>query len=379
VDGFIVTATLPPPIAPAAAIVFLPNFTYRGNSGTDVLTGVNAWNEFTDTFVVTGHVTEAGGRDTEVASYLVDTTFGYFGAPLVALTAARLGGTADDRPTAVGAVNATVTGAFADFGLSDPAGGGVAVDSAARVNVVGTTTSVNYPTSPAGANYVFAAGRPKTDLGTTTSNDGTRTVLDLLPARPIVTPGVPVAGAVGRTDSTGQLPTGLVGGVPTYPLANGMGGFWFGGTTPECSLTPFGFQIGMATPAQANRRMLIDYEGALPAPNGTMNLIVSRMPTGFGGLSAWQIGFPGSPVPPAYLPLGAGVLLWITGPSVTIAHVQSDTSVRFPLTLPPGAGTISVQLVALPATLVGGNLAGGPAPCTTTSDYVASPALWFNY
>ncbi|MGB3967635.1 MAG: hypothetical protein WBO45_12970 [Planctomycetota bacterium] len=368
VDGFIVAAWMPPANPP-----FFVATTFRGTAADEELTGVNAWSEFTDHFVVTGRGPGAGVTDIEVASYVIDTNpLGYWPAPLVALTATTFGGAGFDGPTAIGATNATTLAGFGAFGIGDPAGGGIAVDQTGRVNVVGTTDSNDFgATTAAPINYVFAAGRNKTGFGLIPTNDGTRTVLDMLPAVAIQ-PGIPTPGAVGRTDGTGQLPTGNALGVPTYPLVG-----VFGGSTPECALLPFGFQVGVAPPLGFLRRMLIDYEGPVPASGLPMTLVVSRPPGSFGELSAWQIGFPGVPAPPAFLPGGA--LIWITGPSVTFAHFSSDATLRFPIALPLGNATISVQLVALPSGLVGGTPAGGPPPCTTNSGYVATPAMWLTY
>lgn len=369
VDGFaLATMVMPANQVNASA-------TYRGGQGIEYLTGVNAWNEYTDHFVVTGVVDGANGNDIEVAGYVLDTDPGsVLDRPLVALTSAQISGGGDDHPTAIGALNAT--GGFDTYGLGDPQGGGVAVDESARVNVVGTTSGATYPVSPAGPiNFVFGAGRNKSDLaGIMASYDATRTVLDLLPARAIVLGGPAVAGAVGRTDGTGQLPTGVNGGAPTYPLAG-----FFGGTTPECSLLPFGNQIGVTPAGSPNRRMLIDYAGPVPAAGALMTLVVSRPPASLGQVSVWEIGFPGAFMAPAYLPGGA--LLWSPNLSVTWYHFSAEAAELVTWTLPAGTGTITVQMtVAGLVTPVDGNNAGG-AVCVPgqMSIYASTPALWLTY
>src|SRR5690606_34585754 len=119
------------------------------------------------------------------------------------LTATEVGGSGNDIPTAMGAANATLVGGYVSL-LGDPAGGGIAVDHTARVNVVGSTLSTDYPVTGAG---VFPAGRAKP--AAPLNEEAVRTVFDLLPAG--VSGGVPFA--VGRTDGTGPPP---VGG-PTLP------------------------------------------------------------------------------------------------------------------------------------------------------------------
>ena len=391
VDGFI-AAAVPIPASPFGSVLFAAA-TFRGTAGFDILTGVNAWNEFTDHFVVTGQrIDPVTGSDIEVGSYVIDTDPGtLFTVPFVALTAnpsqplgtgTSMGGTGFDRPTAIGAVNATTLASFSDFGIGDPAGGGIAVDRTGRVNVVGTTNSEGsisgFPATTASPiNYVFPAGRNKTGISPPISYDGTRTVLDMLPGYviPMGSPAIP--GAVGRTDGTGQLPTGNATLSPTYPLPG-----TFGGSTPECALLPFGFQIGVTpTPTSSGhlRRMLIDYLGPVPGPGLPVTLVVSRPPPSFGEVSAWQIGFPGVASSPAFLPGGA--LNWITSATVTFSHSSSNATLLFPLPggLPTGSGVVSVQLFALPTGTVGGNPAGGPPPCTTTSSQVATPAMWIQF
>ncbi|MBZ0153969.1 MAG: hypothetical protein K8J09_20785 [Planctomycetes bacterium] len=369
VDGFIL-ATM---VGPASQLN--ASATYRGGEDTEYLTGVNAWNEFTDHFVVTGVGDGANGNDIEVAGFVLDTDPGFLlDRPLVALTSVQLASGGDDHPTAIGALNAT--GGFDTYGLGDPQGGGVAVDENARVNVVGTTNGATYPVSPAGPiNFVFGAGRNKSDLtGVMASYDATRTVLDLLPARAIALGGPAVVGAVGRTDGTGQLPTGVNGGTPTYPLAG-----LFGGTTPECSLLPFGNQIGVAPAGSPNRRMLIDYDGPVPAAGAPMTLVVSRPAASLTQVSVWEIGFPGAFMAPAYLPGGA--LLWSPNLSVVWFHFSAEATELVPLTLPVGTGTITVQMtVAGLVTPVDGNNAGG-AVCVSgqMSTYASTPALWLTY
>ncbi|HZN39812.1 MAG TPA: hypothetical protein VFD82_13465 [Planctomycetota bacterium] len=151
-DGFILAAQ------PTSAQLTFFSGTFRGGAGDEGITGVQGWNEFLDHFVVVGFGTPAGtpNFDLEAESYFIDTT-GPF--QLKRLTQTRVGGTGEDMPAAMGRLRATNPSVqpwagqvfprlpFNDYGLRDPAGGGIAVDQSARVNVVGTTASPDYPVS----------------------------------------------------------------------------------------------------------------------------------------------------------------------------------------------------------------------------------------
>lgn len=370
-DGFIISVWDQAPGNPV-----LGACTFRGGAGSDALTGINGWNEFTDHFAVTGRSSEAAGDidagtyfQNGVAAPFTELTGGPVGAP-PGPAGVRVGGSGLDYPTAMGAINATVTVtppavAFSDYGLGDPAGGGVAVGPTARVNVVGTTTSFDFPVTPQLLpRYPFPAGRSKVG----TQVDAVRTVFDMLPVdlAPATDAGV------GRTDGTGIPAPALtpVAG-PAYPLAG-----FAGGTTPDCGLAPFGRQIGLPIPALP--RMLIDYAGPAPAGGVTMEAVVSRpAPTGVADISAWDLGFPGVGGP-IFLPGSA--LLWTSSSPVTLGYVIADAPLVQPFTLPiVGAPvTFTVQFLVLHSVPIpGGALA--PAACTGTTTVSASPALWVTY
>ncbi len=349
-DGFLVTA-----LSDTSLPGFTPmSGTFRGGLGVDGLTGVQGWSEFPDHCVVVGFTDQGvGALDVDVASYLFD-----IGQPLRLLTNGQLGGAGLDLPTAMGPINTTSTAApaFATGALGDHAGGGVAVDQQARVNVVGTTASVpplGYPLQNAG----LVVSRPR-QVTTPPSNDAIRSSLDLLPA------------TVGRTDGTGQPAPGPAG---PYPIAGTTGG-----TTPACGLAPFGVRLGEPTPGLL--RMLIDFEGAASAGAASTFVVVDRPSTGANiNLMAMQFGFPNQPgFPPAVFPDGLEV--WTTNAPVSFFVGPSiPAPVRFALTspLPPAPLTFSVQLVCLHPALT---VPGGPAaPCTLTTDRSASPALWISY
>jgi hypothetical protein len=368
VDGFIVVANPLPPSPPAAGQIDWFQSSFRGTEADEGLTGIHAWNEFRDQFVVTG--TSAAGID--VASYYQRPT----DRQLTLLTGGSLPGTLggvqvggpNTRPTAIAVpangpamVNATTLGGFGEFTLGNPAGGAVAVDASGRANVVGTTVSAGFP---------VLGGRSKVGI----THDAVRMALDLVPA------------GIGRTDGTGAPlpPSGPAGG---YPMSNGAGGTWFGGTTPECALRPFGSLIGVTPTAYDPydprlQRMLIDWEGPPPADNVDGHVILTRAPESSLVLAAaLQFGFPGTnPSQAGPLVLPEGVLLWTTDSSAQpFTFVPPLTEAwRFDLTsLPTGGGTITAQVLFLLAEPVwGGNL--GPV-CTGSSFFAASPAMWIHW
>lgn len=371
VDGFVLGGhyVAPSPTLPNGVVVWT-TATYRGGPGSESLTGVQGWSEFYDVFAVTGPDDQNGGG-IDVASYskLPPATAPAFalltGGATVAMPTggAQIGGTGIDRPTAVAVpangppmFNATTLGGFDEFGLGNPAGGGITVDPTGRVHVVGTTTSANFP--------VQAGGRAKTGV----THDAVRIALDMLPV------------GVGRTDGTAALP--LPAGSPGYPLPG-----VFGGTTPECALTPFGHQIGLTDPqaAPAAPRMLIDWEGPAPAAGVNGAVVVSRPPNSSFMLgAALQFNFPGTnPAAPGPFPLlPDGVLLWTTDPSAVMFTLTptGPEALRFPLNaLPAGPVTLTAQLVCLLAVPVLGGAIGPVCPGGGQSGMLASPAMWLDW
>jgi hypothetical protein len=352
--------------------------TFRGGEGDESLTGVQGWNEFYDSFVVTG---PSAAADIDIASYYklpvaVGLALLTGGATAgLPLGGAQIGGTSLDRPTAVAVpvngppmMNATTLGGFSEFALGNPAGGGISVNAEGRVNVVGTTVSTNFPVTAVGG----PPGRAKTGV----THDAVRTAMDMVP------PGI------GRTDGTG-MPVPAGGPPGGYPLLG-----VFGGTTPECALTPFGHQIGTTDPqmAPATPRMMIDWEGLAPA-NGVSGFVVVTRPANSAGFLAamLQFNFPGTnplmPVGGGPLPvLPDGVLLWTTDPSAVVfsATTPGFDSLRFPLSpLPPsapaGSFTVTAQLICLLATPITGGAIGPVCPGGGQSNFAASPAMWINW
>jgi len=357
VDGFVLAGRY----LAASALTVWDVATFRGGEGNESLTGIQAWNEFYDNVVVTG---PSASADIDVASYLKTQNTGPLelltgGAVLPALGGAQIGGGALDRPTAVAVptsgpamMNATTLGGFGEFGLGNPAGGGISMDSSGRTSVVGTTVSSNFPASVTGN-----VGRPKTG----STHDAVRVALDMVPA------------GIGRTDGTR---TTAPSGAPTYPIPG-----VFSGTTPECALTPFGHQIGWIDPQGALTvpRMLIDWRGPAPAAGVNGAVVASRPKNGSSGGSvaaALQFNFPGPPVP--YLP--DGILIWTTDSSAMLFGVSAPALevMDFPIvTLPSGPMTLAAQVIyLLAAPSVGGST--GPT-CSGQSTLAASPGMWISW
>jgi hypothetical protein len=354
VDGFVLAGRY----INSAGFALWDTGTFRGGEGDEGLTGVQAWNEFYDHFAVTG--TSAGG-DIDVASYLKTQSGGPLalltgGAVAPALGGAQIGGSGLDRPTAVAVPvtgpamrNATTLGGFAEFGLGNPAGGGISIDPSGRTNVVGTTVSGNFP---------VPLGRPKTGF----THDAVRVALDMVPA------------GIGRTDGT---TTTAPSGAPTYP------GPFFGGTTPECALTPFGHQIGSVDPQGPLTvpRMLIDWLGAPPAAGVNGVVVASRPKNGSSGGSvaaALQFNFPGPPAP--YLP--DGILIWTTDSSAMLFGTSAPALdvVQFPIaTLPTGPMTLAAQVIYLLAAPSAGGSTGPTCPTGGQSTLAASPGMWISW
>jgi len=352
VDGFVLAGRY----LAASSLTLWDTGTFRGGEGDEGLTGVQGWNEFYDHFVVTG----TAASDIDVASYLKTQNAGPLalltgGAVAPALGGAQIGGGGLDRPAAVAVpvtgpamMNATTLGGFAEFGLGNPAGGGISVDPSGRTNVVGTTASGNFP---------VPLGRPKTG----STHDAVRVALDMVPA------------GIGRTDGT---TTTAPSGAPAYPLG------FFGGTTPECALTPFGHQIGSVDPQGSLTvpRMLIDWLGAAPAAGVAGTVVASRPKNGSSGVNvaaALQLNFPGPPF--AFLP--DGILVWTTSsPSFFATSAPALEAVHFPLfTLPAGPNTLAAQIIYLLAAPSAGGAIGPTCPSGGQSTLAASPGLWISW
>jgi hypothetical protein len=230
----------------------------------------------------------------------------------------------------------------------------VAVDPRGRVDVVGATQSSDY--------YVTPGARQRQGR-----YDAVRTSLDMVPAH------------FGRTDGTGwPVPPG----VPQYPLPG-----YYGGSTPECALDPFGNRVGVAPPPYRLRRMLIDFDGPeLPPPaQNSSAILISRPPITASYNSMFlQWGFPAQlPAPPGgYAPIvmPEGVILWMTNNPVTMLTVPgANQTLRFPLAqLPTSSITFTAQLVGMSTVLLSGGAVGPVCP-GPGSYYFASPAIWISY
>ena len=348
-DGFVLTFFDDTRIVGAPGLVGGAGRFY-GGPGDDGLTGIQCWNEYADHAVGCGFTQGAGSSTTDIGveSYFVNAV----GPELVErIRSGTIGGTANERPAAMGALNATGPTAplpFATGPLGDSAGGGISVDERARVNVVGQTVGTDFPET--------LGARPH-DSGF----DAVRVVFDMLPL------------GVGRSDGTGDA------GSFVLPAT------FSGGTTPLCALAPFGKLIGQ--PAPAVPRMLIDYRGPQPAAGVTGASIFVSRPTApiVAGqwassvvLAGFQFGFPGVAVPP--LMLLEGVEMYTTdNPYIYVAGFgysnQAHIELLAPLPTPPSLGLpMTVQMFFwVPSTVPGGV---GPAPCPGVSEFTATPALW---
>ena len=366
-DGILLAGFYVPPTGPGfTGVAVWSAATFRGGEGNEGLSGVQAWNEYYDQVSVTGTTSTV---DIDVANYFLAPAFTTPTPPLPprwvlmtggavapALGGAPIGGSATDVPTAVAVpvngppmMNATTIGAFAEYTLGNPAGGGISVDAQGRTHVVGTTASANFP---------FPGGRPKTGV----THDAVRIALDMVPV------------GIGRTDGTRT--TVIPPGMPPYPLPG-----LFGGTTPECALTPFGHQIGLSDPqtAPALPRMWIDWDGPAPAQGVTGAVVVTRPPNSSLLLgAALQFNFPTAPLP--LLP--DGILLWTTDPSALIFTVPPTgfAPLSFPLNpLPQGPLTVAAQLLCLLGAPVTGGSLGPTCPGGGQSTFAASSAMWISW
>ncbi|MEQ1632226.1 MAG: hypothetical protein ABL997_07615 [Planctomycetota bacterium] len=364
-DGFIATYSNPGVVSAGLGLERF-GVEFQGLPGPSGYTGVNAWNEYANHAVATGFVEEdesPGTNDIDVASYYMYTV-GYPSPPVLGLrllTRGQISGTGEDRPTAVGVQEVTQGGvslAFQTFGLGNHAGGGVSQGSSGRVQVVGTTRSLDFPDAG-----TLGAGRPRSTAlptpGLATNEDAVRSVLDLMPF------------GVRRTDGTGNS-INLAGLVFPPPSTDG-------GTTPPCSLNPFGLQFGENPPDQ--RRRLLDFEGPPPAAGTSAGIVVVRTPPTAGWtLAAIQIGFPGSPG--LNLPLLVNSAeIWTPFPASLLSFPAAPNATFYALIpgFPPPPAQFTIQaLFLLSSTVVGGNPAQGGL-CGGTETVVASPALYIDY
>lgn len=270
--------------------------------------------------VATGPTTPPA-TDLEAATYFHDTTVTQSTAnPVVVSNLLRIRrdnivAAGSQVPAAMGQNNATTSLPFAEHDLGSPAGGGIAIEDRARINIVGKTPAgfpylVWPPTSPEARGYLGSA-------------DAVRTSLDMVP-------DISQSVGVGRTDGTGQ----------NVPIVSGANG----GTTPTTNLSNYGRQINVTPPGM--QRIMIDWEGGL---NNPCAVLVDRPPFGSNIVAAFlHYGIPANPLPFFTHPLMPGVALWtdpldpLTTSISQIFFPGTDQSVRFPLTLPPGTGHVYV-------------------------------------
>jgi hypothetical protein len=359
-DGFLVSVGHIPSatLVPGGGTANFIGVEYQGLEGNSGYTGVQAWNEFADHAAVVGFVEQSplsSNFDIDVATYYLYTG-GYVdpSTPLTMrlLTRGQLEGTSDDRPTAMGLQEVTQTGSsivFQTFGLGNHAGGGITQDAKGRVEVVGTTLSLDFQASIPPANF----GRPRsTNLipaGSVTIQDGVRVILDMLPAK------------VGRTDGTGA-------GVLLYPLAGTDGG-----TTPTCDLKPFGVQIGVTPPAQ--RRMLIAYDGPAPSGGSSAGIVVSRTPAdGAFVFAALQIGVPGAPL------MLNGLEVWVPN-FISAQYFLANPNSTFHTVIPslPAFGQFTIQVAFGVLNPVKSCVPTACGTCTVNDNAIGTPGMYLDY
>mgnify|MGYP001193133721 CR=1 FL=1 len=309
---------------------------FLGGPGEDGLTGVSAWNEYTDQPKVCGYTRDAGGNvDLLVASLLVGigtTISPTSNLPEWAIVnrRAQWGGAAEDRPAVMGPQSVQFdTGLGPSTSYGSHAGGGISVDPRSRMTVVGATKSLDYPvTAPLFEPRYGPARTTNIPVGNPNDvSDAVRTEFDMLPER------------VGRRDGTGSSfgSTGL-GPVPLPPVGA------TGGTTPAAALAPFGRRVG--EPAPLLKPMAVDYEGDNVA--GATPAIVFTPPSNEAivGGTGLQFGFPvTTPV------LIDAVEFWLFDPSVAMqldpwAAGMGSWRFHIPYAL-PSMGVISAQLLSL--------------------------------
>lgn len=357
---------------------------FVGGAGPDGCTGVQGWNEYLDQFSVASFTeTVAGNQNMLIESYYIEAPDpGFFlsdeirllrqqqiGGSMPPMLGGSPAGGVTERPAGMGAINATTIGlAFPTAGLlGDPAGGGIAVDQLARVNVVGYTEATDFLTGFTG---LVGRGRDAAPAA-----DAVRVVCDMLPP-PRVAPTVQAFG-VGRSD--------LSGSQGPFVLPAGM----TGGTTPACALSPFGRRI--LDPVPVLSRMLLDYEGDAPAANVVTNgsLIISR-PTSV-VFTAWQWDIPGAgvvPTPPFLIlapPFANGIETFVPnnvlfgGPLLFAGVGLPGQPIRVPVdfmigALPAPADAMTVQVLCwFPSVPMPGGLTCGPGD---TTELTASVGMW---
>lgn len=375
---------------------------YVGGPGIDGLTGISSWNEHQDHMQVCGYSIEGGDTNILLSSLFLNQSCEYLlvGSqlqlvpdtdPMIRIRTDVLGGGQEDRPTALGRINATefslgfpgsggrafLTGLEVGAlptsdNIGNPAGGGIAVDETSRVTVVGRTRStfgVFYPTlAPP-----FPVGRPVNIIGGFA--DAVRTSVDMLP------------NGVSRTDATGSRVAGGGSAPPPFPAPG-----YTGGTTPACALLPFGRRVNEATPLLP--RMLVEFDG-VNAVGQSPSFLFTRPPnTGVVLGTFLQFGFPGVALPAGPTPLMFyDTECWLLDPSV-IAFLAPSPSLyfgwpagwnwyhqgyqswRFTMTSPLAVGPISVQLL----TLTTCSLSTWPCSgCDGAATIVASPALTLEF
>ena len=365
-DGFIATYSHPSVVVGAGFGIERLGVEFQGLQGPSGYTGVNAWNEYANHAVVTGFREQPGSpgvHDIDVASYYMYTdsyTPPVTGQSLRLLTRGQLVGSAEDRPTAMGPQEVTQGGAgpaFQTFGLENHAGGGVAQDASGRVQVVGTTLSLDF--------NALGGGRPRSTTlpipGLATREDAVRSVLDLLPY------------GVRRTDGTGNS-INLAGLVFPPPGTDG-------GTTPPCGLMPFGRQVGVTPPALAQTRLLIDFDGPPPAAGTNVGVVVVRTPASGGfTLAALHIGFPG--IPGLGLPLVVNSSeIWVPIPAALLGYAGVPNATFHDLIagLPPPPAQFTIQVAFLLGAPVIGGIPAQGIPCGGTETYAVTPALYIDY
>jgi len=344
---------------------------FLGGPGEDGLTGVSAWNEYTDQPQVCGYTRNAAGNvDMLAASLLVGigtTISPTSGNPEWAIVnrRAQWGGSAEDRPAVMGPQSVQFdTGLGPSSSYGSHAGGGISVDARSRMTVVGATSSSNYPTTALAFQARYGVGRQNMVPVPNPNNltDSVRTEFDMLPV------------GVGRVDGTGSTFGPALAPLPPAGRT--------GGTNPVAALSPFGRRAGEPLPLL--KRMTVDYEGSNSV--GAFPALIFTRPSTLALVlgTVLQFGFPvTSPV------VIDGVEFWLLDPSAVIQFDPWSSGLgswRFPFTIALGAvpntSVISTQLFSLvtcnPSTWVGSACipyAGLPGDLTV----VGGPAMFFQF
>ncbi|MBL8724241.1 MAG: hypothetical protein JNK49_09350 [Planctomycetes bacterium] len=349
VDGFVAVA-----VDLASPDLFFTGGTYLGSPGN--WCGVAGYPEFRDHVAVLGQT----GGDLTAACLFFDTPSGGENVRRNRLDSIPSSGI--ETPAAMGARHAARPSGnyrsfeYQEFTLGPPSGGGAAMDGRARVSIVGSTNSSNYPFFP-----------PLSSRNYDRDTEAVRTVMDMLPNAP---------GGVCRTDGTGIDATGL-------PVVIQSGAD--GGTSPACMRLPWVTPNG-DVPADRLPRMWIDYEGPAPGPGQIAAITVDRSPPAASVVGSFLCyGLPANPMVlyPNPLPMH-DVELWIDPFQWSLTTqlyfpAGVDQSWRFPLApMPPVLGArFTVQVVAMLATSL---LPSPQCPSTMPPiDFAASPALVFYY